>query len=122
MMLIRKHKEDTRKRAGRVCQPGQHGQNYAQNDGIIGIDESTLAWFYIAPGCADTEFCRRLLTLARDLLGPNAWVVLQACDTQYQALCRELGLRVVESYPNDTPGSSGVSVHIVRTARSGALL
>jgi len=122
MILIRRQKEDTRERTSRICEPAQHGQNCAQDDGTIGIDESRLAWFYVAPGCADTESCRRLLTLARDLLGPNAWAVLQVSDTEYQPLCGDLGLRVVESFRNDATGSSSVSVHIVRTAPSGTLL
>ena len=78
-----------------------------------------LAWFYIAPGCADTESCRRLLTFARDLLGPNAWAVLQSGDAQCHALCRELGLRVVASYLNEADGSSSVSAHIVQTIQPG---
>jgi hypothetical protein len=120
MILIREHIDDSLERTGRVCEPARQGQGHAQNVGIIDIDESDLAWFYIAPGCGDTGSCRRLLTLARDLIGPNAWAVIQADDAGCQTLCRELGLRVVASYLNEADGSSGVSVHIVQTTQPGA--
>ena len=122
MILIRERKEDSPERTYHICESAHPGQSLMHGDGTIGIDESDLAWFYVAPGCADTESCRRLLTFARDLLGPTAWAVLQAGDTQCQALCRELGLRVVASYLSEADGSSGVSVHIVQTTQPGAHL
>jgi hypothetical protein len=122
MILVREQQENNLKRRAGIPGHRLQGQNHAQNVGIIDIDESGLSWFYIAPGCADTESCRRLLTFARDLLGPNAWAVLQAGDAQCHALCRELGLRIVESYENEADAPSGVSVHIVQTTQPSAHL
>ncbi len=122
MMLIREHIGDNLERTGPVCVPARQGQCHTPSDEFIHIDESDLAWFYVAPGCQDTESCRRLLTLARDLIGPNAWAVLQVGNAQCHALGRELGLRIVASYRNEADGSSGVSVHVVQTAQPRAHL
>jgi len=80
------------------------------------LDESALAWFYIAPGCEGSDWCRRLLKLAQELLGPEAWIVLQAADEQCEALCHELGLRVIESYLNEASSPLGVSLHLGQTS------
>ena len=71
MILIRKQQEDHVERTGRIHESSCPDQGLAQNDGTIGIDESGLAWLYIAPGRSKTETCPRLLTLARDPLGPK---------------------------------------------------
>jgi len=120
MILIHEHQENNLERRSSISGHAPQDRNQAQNHRSIGIDESGLAWFYVAPGCGDSESCRRLLAFARDLLGPNAWAVLQAGDAQCHALCRELGLRIVESYENEATGPFGLSVHIVQTTQPDA--
>lgn len=121
MMLICEHNEDSRERTYRMCEPAPSDWLAAQDRGVtgaqevVGIDESDLAWFYIAPGCEDRESCRRLLEMARTLLGPDAWAVMQISDEHTRALCRELGFHVVASYPNEADHPDGVSVHLVQT-------
>jgi hypothetical protein len=83
---------------------------------MIGIDENALAWFYIAPGYDQDEATQELIHSALELIGPQAWTVIQAAEQDSAALCEASGLRIVESYLNQAPEPLGVSVHLARTS------
>jgi hypothetical protein len=83
---------------------------------MIGIDEETLAWFYIAPGHEHDDTTQQLLKLALDLIGPECWTVVQVGDSAGEGFCAACGLRIVESYPNEAPEPRGISVHLAQIA------
>jgi len=122
MTPICEHTKDSFKRTCRICESAQLGRSHAKNNAIIGIDESELAWFYITPGCEDRESCRRLLARARNLSGLNAWAVIQADHAACETLCREMVIRVVESYLNEADKPFGLGVHIVQATQRDVLL
>jgi hypothetical protein len=82
---------------------------------MVGIDENNLAWFYIAPEYQDREISQKLVRWALDLIGPEAWAVIQTNGSTDHALFTEAGLRIVESFENEADHAAGISVHIAQT-------
>ena len=115
MILICEHDEQTLERTCHICDTDQRSTEQAREKMPVGIDETDLAWFYVAPGYENETMSRKLLTFARDLIGPNAWAVIQASEAGGLRLCSELGLKIVASYANQSETQTGISVHVVTT-------
>jgi hypothetical protein len=115
MLLICEHDKGTLERTCHICEAAAGSSDPVQERIPVGIDENELAWLYIAPGYENEMVSKELLAFARDLIGPNAWAVLQISEAAGQILCEELGLRIVASYVNQTDTRTGISVHLVKT-------
>jgi hypothetical protein len=118
MHIIREHEEENPARICHIYQGHDIGNVASQRDALVGIDEDFLAWLYIAPGYEDSETSRRLLELARGLIGPDAWAVVSLGhgDAEQDAdILTAMGLQVIESYENSAPAAGGISVHLTRT-------
>ncbi|MBN1247018.1 MAG: hypothetical protein JXC32_05130 [Anaerolineae bacterium] len=115
MILICERDAQTLERICEICDIAPGYTESAREMMPMGIDERNLAWFYVAPGYENETTSRQLLAFARDLIGPNAWAVVQASDAAGRRLCSELGLKIVASYANQAEEPSGISVHVVTT-------
>lgn len=115
MILICEQDETTLERTCQICEAELKASELSRERTSVGIDENDLAWFYIAPGYENKTMSRAVLAFARDLIGPNAWAVVQASDAESHRLCSDLGLHIVASYANQAEASSGITVHVVHT-------
>ncbi len=116
MKIIREHYEERLERICHIFEPaGWYQVGASVNGTAIAIDEDLLAWFYIAPGYEDREMGRRLLHWALDLLGAQAWAVVQARESVVRALVESTNTFILESYPDEAPGSTGISAYLVQT-------
>lgn len=114
MRIIREH---TGENPDRICHVVEmsHASDRAQATILSGIDEDFLSWFYIAPGCEVNDTERQLLDLARQLIGADAWAIVQVSAIQNREVVERLGLKVVESYQNIAHDPSKLDVYLART-------
>ena len=119
MKIIREYDNENPLRICHILQnvPYYGDTSYAET--VVGIDEEYLAWFYIAPGEPLSQSSRDALALARELLRPGAWAVVQAQVEGSRSLLSNFGLQVVESYENAADDPDGISVHIVQALPLG---
>lgn len=115
MLIIREHDGEEMDRICHVTRHTNTGMPVPAEPELVGIDEDYLAWIYIAPGYEDAETSRKLLHLARTLIGPDTWAVVQAGSALNRELLEAMGLSIVESYENQASAPSGINVHLIRT-------
>ncbi|MCU0519584.1 MAG: hypothetical protein MUF84_02670 [Anaerolineae bacterium] len=104
-------------RPDRICHVVQRG--VGSGDDIrqhehVAIDEDHLSWFYVAPGTELSALSLRLLALARDLLGPGYWAVMQVHELGRGDLLGTCRCHVLESYVDGAESPVSISVHIVQ--------
>jgi ribosomal protein S18 acetylase RimI-like enzyme len=116
MILICEHSDEQLERLCYACESKTINDEDNTEKAMIGIDEQNLAWFYIAPEYRDREISQQLVRLALDLIGPEAWAVVQTSGGTDHALFTETGLRVVESFENEADGEGGINVHLTQTS------
>lgn len=114
MKIIREYDNENPLRICHILQNVPYHGDTSNGETVVGIDEEYLAWFYIAPGEPLSQSSRDALALARELLRPGAWAVVQGQDQESRSLLSSFGLQVVESYQNAADDPDGISVHIVQ--------
>jgi ribosomal protein S18 acetylase RimI-like enzyme len=72
--------------------------------GFVGIDGTYLSWLYVDPTYYRRGIGRRLLRLALQLIGPQAWTVVLAGNIRARRLYESEGFPVVHSYETTNAG------------------
>ncbi len=114
MKIIREHVGETPERICHTLELPANGCGDKADDIVVAIDEDFLSWFYIAPGAPLSSTSLRLLELARSLIGPGAWAVVQVRDVDDPSWMADAGLCKIESYPNAAHHPTAVNVYVVQ--------
>jgi hypothetical protein len=115
MRIIREYENESPIRICHFLRVSPYQSEGLKDDIVVGIDEEFLAWFYVAPSAELSQRSLEMLNLARELIGCGAWAVLQTQGDTDQELLSDIGLRVVESYEDESGDPRSVSVHVVQT-------
>ena len=114
MIIKWEHADERPDRICHVVQNGAGSDDDARQRELVAIDEDHLAWFYLAPGTELSAVSQKLLAVARDLLGPKCWAVLQVHELDPSALLDACRFRVLESYVDEAESTGSINVHIVQ--------
>ena len=114
MKITKEHVGEAPERICHTLKLAEHRCGNLADDVVVAIDEDFLSWFYIAPDAPLSSTSLRLLALARSLLGPGAWAVVQVREVDEPAWMAEVGLCSIESYRNEAHHPMGVNVHLAQ--------
>jgi ribosomal protein S18 acetylase RimI-like enzyme len=71
---------------------------------FVGVDGAYISWLYVDPEFYGRGLGRRLLGLAIDLAGPNAWTIALTGNDRALDLYRRAGFVVTRTLPGDNAG------------------
>lgn len=71
---------------------------------FVGVDGTYISWLYVDPDLYGQGLGRRLLGLAMDLAGPNAWTIALTGNDRALDLYRRAGFVVTRTVPGDNAG------------------
>jgi ribosomal protein S18 acetylase RimI-like enzyme len=80
--------------------------------GFVGIDGTYLSWLYVDPAYYRQGIGRRLLRLGLRCIGPQAWTVVLAGNTQARRLYESEGFQVIRTYESANAGYPCTCLHL----------
>ena len=88
--------------------------------GFVGVDGSYLAWLYVDPDYYGRGTGGRLLQLALDEIGPEAWTIALAGNSRARHLYERAGFNVVATFDGENAGYPCTCVRLALNADGAA--
>jgi ribosomal protein S18 acetylase RimI-like enzyme len=88
--------------------------------GFVGIDGTYLSWLYVDPTYSGRGIGRRLLRLAVQHIGPQAWTVVLAGNMRARRLYDSEGFQIVHTYASANAGYPCLCVRLALSPAANA--
>ena len=82
--------------------------------GFVGVEGNYLSWLYVDPDYYGQGIGRRLLRLALDQIGPDAYTIALAGNTRALALYESEGFQIVRTFEGENAGYPCTCVRLER--------